>query len=251
MSEILNVNILSVRKEDLITSLLKGKGIVVTPNIDHLIRLQKDKEFYDIYKKADYIVCDSRILFFLSKLTSQPIIECIPGSSLFPDFCLALSQRTDNKGVFIVGGTTQGTCELAKNRMNSLLKRNVIFGAISPPFGFEKDISYLNFLVNEIEESKAKIVAVGLGSPKQEKLILSLQRMLPNVDLYFGIGATIDFMSGERKRAPLWVQKLGMEWLYRAFQEPKRLFKRYLIDDLPFFWLLIKQKVGLYKDPFG
>ena len=94
------------------------------------------------------------------------------------------------------------------------------------------------------------MVLVGLGNPKQTKWIYKYKDRLPNIDLFLALGATIDFEAGNIKRAPKIVQKLALEWLYRLCKEPKRMYHRYLIEDMPFFWLLLKQKLGKYKNPF-
>ena len=93
-------------------------------------------------------------------------------------------------------------------------------------------------------------LAVGVGAPKQEKWILKYKDLMPNVKIFMAIGATIDFEAGNVKRAPQWMSRYGLEWLYRLLSEPSRLWKRYLVDDLPFFWLILKQRFGWYRNSF-
>ena len=100
-----------------------------------------------------------------------------------------------------------------------------------------------------INQSEATVLAVGVGAPKQEKWIYKYKNFLPNIKIFLAIGATIDFEAGNIKRAPKIVSNLGFEWLYRLLSEPKRLWKRYLVDALPFFWLILQQKLNLYKKP--
>jgi len=95
------------------------------------------------------------------------------------------------------------------------------------------------------------VVLVGLGAPKQEKFIMRYKDRMPGVKIWMALGATIDFEAGNIKRAPRWVQMCAMEWLYRMYCEPKRMFKRYICDDLVFFWYLLKQVLGVYKNPFA
>ena len=90
-------------------------------------------------------------------------------------------------------------------------------------------------------------MAVALGAPKQERWILANRDQLPEVRVFFGIGATVDFEAGLVPRAPTWMSRNGLEWFWRLAREPRRLWKRYLVDDLPFFWLLLRQRLGLYK----
>lgn len=111
-------------------------GVVVTPNVDHLIKLQKDKEFYECYQQAEHVVCDSRILLKLSKFLDKksPIVDQIAGSDLFPAFCEHHKNNTDQMRVFLLGGTATSV-ETAKHRINKNTGSNIIVGAYSPPFG--------------------------------------------------------------------------------------------------------------------
>ena len=102
-----------------------------------------------------------------------------------------------------------------------------------------------------VNESGATVLLVGVGAPKQEKWIMKYKDMMPGVKLFMALGATIDFEAGTLKRAPEAWRKLGLEWLYRFLKEPKRLFKRYFIDDMKFFWYFGKQLLGVYKNPWS
>ena len=94
------------------------------------------------------------------------------------------------------------------------------------------------------------VVLVGVGCPKQEKWIYAHKDKMPTVKVWMALGATIDFEAGNVKRAPKFFQKFALEWLYRMYCEPQRMFKRYICDDLIFFWYFMKQMLGIYKDPF-
>jgi exopolysaccharide biosynthesis WecB/TagA/CpsF family protein len=100
-----------------------------------------------------------------------------------------------------------------------------------------------------INKSEATVLAIGVGAPKQEKWIYKYKNRLAKINFFFAIGATIDFEADNVKRAPRWMSEIGFEWLYRLFSEPHRLWKRYLVEDLPFFWLILKQKFNLYTIP--
>jgi exopolysaccharide biosynthesis WecB/TagA/CpsF family protein len=93
------------------------------------------------------------------------------------------------------------------------------------------------------------VLAVGVGAPKQEKWICKYKDRFTHVKIFMAVGATIDFEAGVVQRSPKWMSKFGLEWLFRISADPKRLWKRYLLEDLPFFWLLLKQKLGLYRSP--
>ena len=126
----------------------------------------------------------------------------------------------------------------------------MVVGAHSPSFGFEKHEDECEELVRIVNESGANVLLVGVGAPKQEKWIMKYRDKMPEVKVFMALGATIDFEAGTLKRAPKIWQKIGMEWLYRCMKEPKRLFKRYFVDDMQFFYYFGKQLLGIYKDPF-
>src|ERR687885_207718 len=223
-------------------------GIVFTPNVDHLMKLQSDPEFVKTYKDATYKLCDSKILFFVSRLLGSPIKEKISGSDLFPAFYEYHKNNKDIK-IFLLGAR-EGVATEAQNKINTKVKRPIIVGAHSPSFGFEKDENECLKLIEIINQSGATVLAVGVGAPKQENFICKYKDKLPNVKIFLAIGATIDFEAGNIQRAPKWLSEVGLEWLYRLLAEPRRLWKRYLVHSPSFFWLILKQKLNLYVDPF-
>lgn len=246
-TKILNVDILSLTQQELLERL--DKGVLVTPNVDHLVKLQKDKEFYEVYQQAQWVVCDSKILYLLSKLLKRSLPEAIPGSSFFTSYYMYHKDDPDCR-IFLLGAK-EGIAQKAMERINEKVGREIVVGAHSPSFGFEKNEEECYKLVEIINRSGANVLLVGVGAPKQEKWIMKYQEKIPNVNLFMALGATIDFEAGSLKRAPLFWQKIGMEWLYRCLKEPKRLFRRYFIDDMQFFYYFSKQLLGIYKNPFG
>lgn len=244
--KILNINILATTQEKLLSELVQG--VLITPNIDHLVKLQKDKEFYEVYKQAEWIICDSKILYFFSKLLNKSLPEAIPGSSFFTAF-YEYHKNDSNCRIFLLGAA-EGIAIKAMERINNKIGRNIVIGAHSPSYGFEKKQEECEELIRIINESGANVLLVGVGAPKQEKWIMKYRNRMPNVDIFMALGATIDFEAGTLKRAPILWQKIGMEWLYRCLKEPKRLFKRYFIDDIKFFYYFGKQLLGIYKNPF-
>jgi len=247
MSKILNIHIDNISLKDILKNL--NEGVVVTPNIDHLMKLQYDKDFYEIYYQANYKLCDSKLLQIVSKFLGKPIIEKISGSDFFPAFC---NYHKDNQDIriFLLGSAEQNIVDTAMSNINAKYERNIIIGGLSPSFGFENKDDENEKIIQKIIQSGATVLAVGVGAPKQEKWIIKYKNKLPNIKIFMAIGATIDFEAGNIKRAPKWMSNNGLEWLYRLLSEPKRLWKRYLIDDLPFFWLIIKQKLNLYNNPW-
>lgn len=244
---ILNIDILSVRKQELLERLTEG--VVFTPNVDHLVRLQKDRDFYEAYQQAEWIVCDSVILHRLSKLLRKPIIESIPGSSFFDEFC-DFHRNDEDCRIFILGGK-EGVAKQAQKNINTKIGREIVVGAHSPSFQFVEDDAESEQLVRMVNGSGATVLIVCATSPKQEVWIARYRQQMPNVRLFMALGATVDFEAGTVERCPLWLQRLGMEWFWRFCQEPRRLFRRYFVQDMGFFWDYSKQLLGVYKDPFA
>ena len=244
--DFLNTKIQVTTQKELLKNL--KKGVLITPNVDHLVKLQTDKDFYDVYQKAEWVVCDSKILYLMSKLLKEPLPEAIPGSSFFTAFYEY--HKDDPKCKIFLLGAAEGIADKAMKRINEKVGRNIVVGAHSPSYGFEKKEKECEELIDIVNNSGANVVLVGVGAPKQEKWIMKYKDRMPNVDIWMALGATIDFEAGTLKRAPLIWQKCGMEWLYRCIKEPKRLFKRYFVDDMKFFYYFTKQLLGMYKNPF-
>ena len=178
----------------------------------------------------------------------NPLPEAIPGSSFFTAF-YEYHKNDPNCKIFLLGAA-EGIATKAMERINQKIGRNIVVGAHSPSYGFEKNPEECEELIRIINESGANVLLVGVGAPKQEKWIIKYRNRMPQIDIFMGLGATIDFEAGTLKRAPIFWQKIGMEWLYRCLKEPKRLFKRYFIDDMKFFFYFGKQLLGIYKNPF-
>ena len=247
---LLNIDIDNWTFDDFLQSL--QDGIVFTPNVDHLIKLQKDEAFYRCYEQADHVVCDSRILLMLSKIffKENPIKAQIAGSDLFPAFCRLHANNDGVYKIFLLGGSAESV-KVAQKNINAACGGEIVVDGYSPPFGFEKDEHQNNKILELVKTSGANVLAVGVGAPKQEKWICANREKMPNIRIFFAIGATIEFEAGALNRAPKWMTRAGIEWLYRLGQEPGRLFKRYILEDLPIFWMLLKQKFGRYKNPFA
>ena len=244
--KILNVEIDDISQDELLAQL--KTGVLVTPNVDQIVKMQTDKEYYDIVRRAEWCVCDSKILLLCSRLLGTPLKEAVPGSSFFPAF-YEYHKYDENCKIFLLGAM-DGVAQKAMAVINEKVGRDIVVGAYSPSYGFEKKQEENEAIHKMINESGANVVLVGVGCPKQEKWIDKHKAMMPGVDIWMALGATIDFEAGNVKRAPKIFQMLYMEWLYRFLQEPQRMYKRYFVDDPKFFWFLLKQMLGLYKNPF-
>lgn len=211
---------------------------VVTPNVDHIVKLEKDEEFKEVYKNADLILTDGMPLIWISKMKSTPIKEKVSGSDLFPKVC-ELAAKKGHK-IFLLGAAEGVAAKAAENLKKKYTRLNIV-GAYSPSYGFEKKEDEIEKIIKIINEVKPDILAVGLGAPKQEKFLYKYKDKL-NVPVSLAIGASIDFEAGNIERAPVFMQKCGLEWFYRLCKEPKRMFKRYIIDDMKILGLILKYR---------
>jgi exopolysaccharide biosynthesis WecB/TagA/CpsF family protein len=237
--KILNLDIDNFSKAEFLEKL--QSGVVFTPNVDHLMKLRKDADFFKAYSVSDYKICDSQLLVYAAKFLGTPIQEKISGSDFFPDF-YNYHQKNPAINIFLLGAG-DGVAHQAQIYINNKVGRNIIVGTYSPPFGFEKDETECLHILKRIQSSGATVVVVGFGAPKQEKWIHKYKDSLPQIKIFMALGATIDFEAGKVQRAPKWMSKIGFEWLFRLLSEPKRLWKRYLVDDIPFLLLILKQKL--------
>jgi N-acetylglucosaminyldiphosphoundecaprenol N-acetyl-beta-D-mannosaminyltransferase len=205
-------------------------GWIVTPNLDHLRRLVNDPSFRELCAGADLVVADGMPLVWASRLQGTPLPERVAGSNLI--FSLTAAAAQSGHSVFFLGGDP-GTAETASARLRERHPTLRVAGVYCPPLGFERDPALLSELRAVLARSAPDVVWVALGSPKQERLIRDLRCVLPR-SWWLGVGISFSFVSGAVRRAPRWAQVLGLEWLHRLVQEPRRLFRRYLIDGLPF-----------------
>lgn len=205
-------------------------GWIITPNLDILLRCHRDKQVMEMVGQASLRVADGMPLIWASRLQGTPLPQRVAGSSLISS--LSAGAATGGRSVFLLGGdegTASSAAEVLKQRFPGLR----VCGTYYPPMGFEKDESRMAELVATISRAQPDIVFVALGFPKQERLIRTLMPHAPKA-WWVGVGISFSFLCGEVKRAPRWMQKCGLEWVHRLWQEPRRLARRYLIDDLPF-----------------
>lgn len=211
---------------------------VVTPNVDHIVQLEADDELCEVYKNADLILTDGKPLLWIAKWYGTPIKEKISGSDLFPRLCKMAAKQ--GYTMFFLGAAEGVAAKAAKNLTRRFPGLNVV-GTYSPPYGFEKDDAEMQKITTIIRDAQPHILIIGLGCPKQEKFILHNREKL-GVPLSLGLGASLDFEAGNIKRCPKWMADLGFEWLFRITQDPKRLAKRYFVDDVKIFELAIKYR---------
>jgi N-acetylglucosaminyldiphosphoundecaprenol N-acetyl-beta-D-mannosaminyltransferase len=204
---------------------------VVTPNVDHTRLLHESAAFRDAYAVADMTLADGMPVVWASRLLGKPLPERVTGADLVPALFSAADESRPLR-VFLLGALP-GVADRAAGNIMARWPHVYVSGTYSPPFGFEKDAKQNNDILSRIAAAKCDVVVVGLGAPKQE-LWVHAHRDRIEAKVALCVGATIDFLAGEVRRAPLWVQSIGLEWCYRLLSEPRRLFRRYAQDALLF-----------------
>lgn len=247
--EILNIALDNLSQDELLRQLDKQGGVVFTPNVDHLMKMQKDREFYEIYRKSDYRVCDGQILFWMLKLLGKPVKEKISGSRFLPVFYRHHKYKQNTK-IFLLG-SAPGVAAKAQKNINNKVGKNLVIDTYSPTFGFEKNQFECDYIIEKINNSGANVLVVGLGAPKQEKWIIRYKKFLTNIKTVLAVGAAIDFEAGHKSLAPKWISDAGLETFYRLFSEPRRLWRRYLLEHPPFFYFILQEKFNFYRNPFA
>jgi N-acetylglucosaminyldiphosphoundecaprenol N-acetyl-beta-D-mannosaminyltransferase len=242
--DLLGVKLHAITEKDcigrIVDELAAGRGgVVVTPNLDHLRRYLHDVNFGALVAEADLVVADGMPLVWASRLQGTPLPERVAGSNLIGSLSAAAAEK--GKSIFLLGGSP-GTAEGAARVLASRYPQLIITGYYFPPIGFEQDPAEMANMIAVLSTAKPDIVYVALGSPKQERLIAKLRQILPN-SWWLGVGNSFSFLCGDVRRAPLWLQRIGLEWAHRLLQEPKRLFRRYILVGIPFAGKLLGKSV--------
>jgi exopolysaccharide biosynthesis WecB/TagA/CpsF family protein len=211
-------------------------GYVVTPNVDHLIRYHDDPAFRCLYADADYILLDSRFLSHIFKFFKKRRIGVCTGS----DLTARLFERIidSNDQIVLIGGSNAQARMLAERFNIEGLKHH------NPPMNFVNSAAEVEACLQFVEaNSPFRFCFLAVGAPQQELLAQSLKKRGKARGMALCIGASVNFLTGEETRAPLWMQKIGFEWLFRLLQDPKRLAKRYLVRGPRVFSLLWSTKL--------
>lgn len=216
---------------------------VVTPNAHHIVQIRRDAHLRQIYNNADVVLADGMSIVWASRLLRAPLRARVAGSDLFPRLCGAAAEHGCK--VFLLGGGP-GVANTVAERLCQLYPQLKVVGVYSPPYGFESDPQENERIVRMIRESQPDILFVALGFPKQELWISRYAREC-GVPLSIGVGAAFDFIAGIRRRAPLWMQRAGLEWLHRLLQEPHRLWHRYLVLGPQFVCLTLAELMRTRK----
>ena len=204
---------------------------VVTPNVDHAVMYQTSSPLREAYAGASLVLADGAPVVLASRLLRKALPERVAGSDLVPALFDAASQNNNSEKplrVFLLGagpGVADRAAQVIHRRWSSV----EVVGTHSPPMGFQHDDTENQKIIEAIASCQPDLVLVGLGAPKQE---IWVSRYTSQIEAKAAlcIGATIDFLAGEKSRSPRWMQKIGLEWLHRMATEPSRLVKRYLRD---------------------
>ena len=222
----------------------KGEGgWLVTPNLEIHRQCRSDRAIREMVGGADMVVADGMPLIWASRLQGTPLPERVCGSNVI----LSLSAAAAERGlrVFLLGGaddTAERTAALLRKRHGT----NVV-GAYGPPFGFEKELEEMERIRRMIRGSHPHVVFFGLPFPKGEHVLMRIRDAAPNA-WWCGVGVAFSFVCGDVIRAPRWMQKSGLEWMHRLQQEPRRLFRRYVVDGIPYvFPLLAGSVMGRFR----
>jgi N-acetylglucosaminyldiphosphoundecaprenol N-acetyl-beta-D-mannosaminyltransferase len=217
---------------------VRGMGVrlLVTANLDHVVRLRKNPNFRAAYDRAWQATIDGAPVFAYSRIRGLGVPARVTGADLFPLIMEALDPRL-HRPFFIAPSN-----EVATRLQNWLLARGFDPGqiaSVSPPFGFEKDAPYSTQLADRVRGHQSTHLFLGVGCPKSEIWVDKHRGRLG--DLYaFAFGAGLEFFAGVTRRAPKLLQKFGLEWAWRVAHDPRRLFKRYFVDSWAFVGAIIE-----------
>ena len=220
--------------EDLIRQ--KKNAYIVTPNVDHIVKLETNALLKASYSEANLILTDGKPLVWASKIYRKPIKEKISGSDLFPELCKLAAEK--HYSMFFLGAK-EGVAARAAEKLKNQFPGLDVVGCYAPPWDFENDSAELDKIEKMIKDVNPHILILALGCPKQEIFAYQFRNRF-NVPVSLCLGATLDFSAGNVKRAPRWMANAGLEWLYRLYQEPRRMFKRYVLEDWKFAGLFVK-----------
>ena len=213
------------------------QGYVVTPNVDHAVEFDENSDFRQAYQNAALVLADGMPIIWAGKLFAKPLKAKISGS----DLIYWLSEYAAQKGysIFLLGAR-EGVADQAAKKLVEKYPGLKIAGTHSPPLGFEKKEETNRKVIDLVRDSGADICFVALGAPKQDLWSWRYHKEA-GAKIFLGVGASFDFVAGTIQRAPVWMQRTGLEWTWRIMQEPSRMAHRYLIRDSKFLLLLFRE----------
>lgn len=202
----------------------------MTPNVDILRRVVRDDDLRRHLTASSLVVADGKPLIWASRLAGRPLPARVPGSDLAWSLSAAMAEA--GRSVYLLGGEP-GTADRAADVLRGRHPTLKIAGHLSPSLGFDTRPAEYDAVCDAVIGADPDLVLVGFGFPKQERVIDRLRPRLPHT-WFMGCGAAIGFVAGVHSRAPGWMQESGLEWVHRLALEPRRLVRRYLIEDAPY-----------------
>lgn len=217
--------------DHIIQASLGGRGgWVATPNVDICRMARRDPAVRGLVAAASLVVPDGMPLVWAARLRGDPLPERVAGGSLI--FSLSEAAARHGRSVYFLGGAP-GVPERAAQELGIRFPGLAVAGADAPPFGFDASPQAIEAIRLSLAAAEPDIVYVGLGCPKQERLIAQLAPSFPQT-WFLGCGAAISYAARALPRAPHWMRQAGLAWLFRLTHEPRRLMRRYLVHDLPY-----------------
>jgi len=216
----------------------RRKGLVVTPNVDHVVIISRDASVRMVYQSASWVFADGMPIVWLSRMLHPTgVPERVTGADLLP---LVASQSAERGLRLFFCGGAEGVAERLVARLQEATPRVNVVGTYSPPLGFESDPDESARMVARCNRAKPDILFLGLGTPKQELWAHRHQSQL-DVGPILCFGGAFDLTAGLKARAPMWLRNAGFEWAWRLANEPRRLWRRYLVQDVVFAVLAVKE----------
>jgi len=224
-------------------------GWLVNPNMDVCRLARRDPALRSLVNRASLVIPDGMPLIWAARLRGHPRLERVTGGSLI--FSLSQAAAHHGRSIYVLGGAPEVPYRAAV-RLRRRYPGLAVAGADSPPFGFDSDQAMIETVRSRLTAAAPDIVYVGLGCPKRERLIAALAPLFPEA-WFISLGGAVSYAAGTVRRAPRWMQQMGLAWLFRLLNEPRRLYRRYLIYDLPFAIKLLSaataERFGRDKGP--
>ena len=214
-------------------------SLVFPVNVDVCVRIQRDPELRAAFRAADLVLVDGTPMMWAARFLGRPLPARVSGSDFVPLFCQVAAER--GYRIFLLGGGP-GIAEGARRWLEARNPTLRIVATYAPPAGFEKNDGENNRIIGMVKEASPDVLLTAFGASKQEKWLARFRDDLA-VPVSMAVGSTFDYLAGRLKRAPMWMQRAGLEWTFRLAQEPRRLWRRYLLEDPPFVYYVLRQRL--------
>tara|TARA_R110002049_G_scaffold293010_2_gene477813 strand:- start:3588 stop:4319 length:732 start_codon:yes stop_codon:yes gene_type:complete len=240
MIKILNTNIHNLTMKEtlaIVEKTIRAKEQLhhVVVNAGKIVAMQSDLQLRQSVNECDLINADGQAVVWASRILGKPLKERVAGIDLMENL-VELSHSNDYKIFFL--GAKEEVVKTVIEKYTKKYSENIIAGYRNGYFNKGEEIN----IAKHISDSGANILFVAISSPTKENFLYENKKLLKNVNFIMGVGGSFDVVAGKVKRAPLWMQNSGLEWFYRFVQEPKRMWKRYLVGNSKFIYLVFKEK---------